>query len=328
MKLVDDRNLKSIQFELWQECNNHCTFCYLKDENNRYTPDTTKIVSLLNVLKTLNDETIMKNYQCVAFIGGEFFQGQLKNPTVRELFFDVMKKTANLLKEKKITSVWIPATLTIGKQEDLYSTLRLFDDLTNVWIITSWDTIGRFKTPKMEKTWKDHVNNLHTTFPDLKINVTTILTQDLIDRYMRGEFVFNQLREDWDVSFFFKQCGNFFGDGELDTIDDNEKDKQKCNQVLPKFFPNRKSFISFLIKFKNQEPQFMWDRLFNIDYRADELIRNFNDGTSSVSHRHKGTKKEVDDAETLSCGHPVVYRAYCDSPDCVLCDKLKIGLFE
>ena len=135
---------KSLQFELWQECNNNCKFCYLGHENRR-TPKDVKLSSLQRALNIISDENNYPEYNTIGFIGGEFFQGQLKDADVRSLFFKVMKKTADLYNSKKIKQVWISATLTIGHQQDLYQTLRLFNDHNDIWIITSWDTIGRFK---------------------------------------------------------------------------------------------------------------------------------------------------------------------------------------
>lgn len=328
MSILDNRQLKSLQFECWTECNCHCPFCYLGENNNRFTPKESKLKSLHRTLDTLNNPNIIKDYQLIGFIGGEFFQGQISDPEVNEMFFKVMGKTAELYNNGTIKAVWIPATMMIGHQKDLFKTLSLFQNPENVWIITSWDTVGRFKSQKMKDTWLDTIKKIHKDFPLVKINVTSILTQDLIERYMNSEFVFSELMQEWGVSFFFKQCGNFRGDGETDTIEMIDIGKKECNTILPKFFPKRKDFIRFLIKFKNQEPEFMFDRLFNIEYRADDLVRNFNDGRTANAHRYKGTKMEVDDAEIQECGHPVVYRAYCDSDACVLCDKMRIGLFE
>ena len=83
--------MKVLQFELWQECNNKCEFCYL-GSNIEHTADQTKIESLKRTINMVDN--IDPSYEVVAFIGGEFFQGQLKNPTVRALFFELMEKTA------------------------------------------------------------------------------------------------------------------------------------------------------------------------------------------------------------------------------------------
>ena len=63
---------------------------------------------------------------------------------------ELMSKTAALINDGTISSTWISATLMIGQQADLYECLSLFKDLNKVWILTSYDTIGRFHSTKAE----------------------------------------------------------------------------------------------------------------------------------------------------------------------------------
>ena len=73
---------------------------------------------------------------------------------------------------KKIDEVWISASMTIGNQEDLYDTLSLFDDLSKIWILTSYDTIGRFHSEKMKDKWIENLKKLRNFSKDVKINIT------------------------------------------------------------------------------------------------------------------------------------------------------------
>ena len=139
---------KSIMFELWTECNNLCKFCYL-GKNNRYTADKDKIKNLKKVIKLL-DEHFKKEedqYKAIGLIGGEFFQGQMRNPEVKKLFFDLCKHSFALINENKVRDFWCYCTLTIGDQEDLYEMVDLFDktiiDKENhkLWILVSYDTL-------------------------------------------------------------------------------------------------------------------------------------------------------------------------------------------
>lgn len=321
MSLLDT---KTLQFELWQECNNHCTFCYLND-GNRFTPDEIKIKSLHNVIEKVSDKSVLKNFNCIGLIGGEFFQGQLKNPEVKSLFYSLIDKISNLYNSNEINEVWITATLTIGKQEDLYEILKKFNNHRRVWISTSWDSIGRFKSEKMKNNWEFHIHHLKEVYPELKFNTTMILTGDLIDKYLSGEFgTFESFCECNQTSLFFKQCGPLVK-CHVNTLEDSRKSKIDSNLVLQNFFPTRSKFIQFLTKFKNQETADMWSRLFNIQYRADDLIRTFNDGHSLTSIRTKNSAFEVAEDVHMKCGHPITYAAYIDSDKCCLCDKIRIS---
>ena len=128
---------KQIQFELWQECNSQCKFCYL-GKDNRYTPNELKLSAMQKALNKISDLSIYPEFDTIAFLGGEFFQGQMSDPLVKEKFMELMEKSAWLLNNEYITHFWIYATLTIGDQKDLYETLKLFENHKGeVWVLTS-----------------------------------------------------------------------------------------------------------------------------------------------------------------------------------------------
>ena len=310
---------KQLQFELWEECGNGCKWCYLGD-NNKHTPDEVKLNSLQNAYNTITDLSHYPEFNVLSYLGGEFFQGQLNTPEIKTSFMKLMATTADLLKEGYIDEVWIYATLTIGNQQDLYDTLKLFEGVTNkLWILTSYDTMGRFHSQKMEDNWKHHMRHIYELYPDIKFNTTTILTADCIDKYLKDEISFKQLSEEFHTMFFFKQVG-------CDDCSPREyNEKYNMN-----FVPKRSEFVKFLVKFKHNESELMWDKLFNIKYRCDVLYRNGNtlDESMQLNIRHKDAKEEIELSDKLSkemvvaeCGHLKQYHAYCDCDGCVLCDK-------
>ena len=211
--------------------------------------------------------------------------------------------------------MWICATLNIGNQKDLYDTLQLIDKKEKLWILTSYDTIGRFHTKKMEDTWKFHMKNIHDLYPNIMINTTTILSDDCITKYLNDELSFKSMMKEYNTQFFFKQCGL------------GNCDKETMNKILPGFLTTRQKFLDFLIKFKQNESEYMWDKLFNIKYRADVLYRNFNNDSHMIMNiRNKSSKSEVisqnkKEMELNTCGHPMTYATYLDCDGCVLCDK-------
>lgn len=314
------QNKKILQFELWQECNNNCKFCYLWREN-KHTPDELKLSALQKTIDKISDLTIYEEYDTLAFIGGEFFQGQLrKNSAVKEKFYELIHKAAELYNNGTVKEIWLTATMCIGRCEEMYELLKLFNNHKNIWIVTSWDTMGRFQTQKMEDNWKFHMHKLLEEFPDIQINVSTILTGDLVDKYLNNEFTFISMMKEYKCTFFFKQCGPLYDDHEVGGF--NEA-KRKSNIRLPNFFPTREKFLQFLMKFKQQEPDILYNKLFNVHYRADDLYRNYNvpERQMEQNHRTKDKVRESLDYAVMDCGHIILYAAYCDSDKCVLCDK-------
>ena len=321
--------MKSLQFEIWQECNSRCKYCYL-GKDNRCTPKEVKLQSLKDIYEKICDNSIYEEYDNLSYIGGEFFQGQLSDPEVKELFMKIMSKTAELLRIGTIKSVWLCCTLTIGDQADLYEVLKLFEGITweanssdGLWLITSHDTIGRFHTEQMLDNWKYHMHHIHELYPHVKFNTTMILTNDLIKKFLNNEFSFTDYMNTYHSSLFFKQpAPGYFS---VLANNDLEKSKKMMQEYLPDFFPERSIFLKFLKKLYFTNPE-LFDKLFNIKYRADDLYRNFNDLDNHMvhNHRYKDSKMETNmicDMAVNKCGHLMQYAAYYDCDKCMICDR-------
>lgn len=298
--------------------------CYLGTDN-RHTPDEVKLNSLNNAYEMVSAIKKDSEYDTVAFLGGEFFQGQLCTREIHDKFMQLMELTADLLEKDILKEAWIYMTLTIGDQKDLYETLNIFEErqvTDQLWLLTSYDTIGRFHTKKMEDNWKFHMKNIHQLYPDIRFNTTTILSNDCIKKYLNNEISFKDMSEEYHTFFFFKQVG-------CDKVP-----KEKFNEVYNiDFVPTRATFLEFLKKFRREENELMWSKLFNIKYRADVLYRNGNDlehqMIKNIRHKDSGAEIELeyasDEAEVAPCGHLYSYHAYSDCDGCVLCDKEMIG---
>ena len=307
---------KEIQFELWKECNSRCKFCF-QGTQNICTATELKISACEKALEKISDLSLYETHDVISYIGGEFFQGQLNTPEVKEAFMKLMEKSAWLLENGYVRGVWIYATMNLGEQKDLYETIDLFKKKDGLWILTSYDTIGRFHTPKMLETWENHMKTISEKYPEIKLNTTMIITQDLINKYLNNEINFEEFMEKYHTQLFLKPCCK------IDTV----RTKEEVNKFLPNFFPRRMDFIKFLIKFKQNESQFMYDKLFNINMRADELYRNYNDGTQmqlTVRHKDNYTETVVDRNDIKDCGHGGGYQGYIDSDGCVVCDKIMV----
>lgn len=325
---------KQWQVELWQECMGAggCKFCYLRDDN-RFTPDALKLDSLNRTIEQLDILRESREYNTVSYIGGEFFQGQLKNTQVKAKFLELMHKTHKLITDGIIHSVWLAATMTIGDQHDLWETLDIFKDVKKegnhgMWVITSWDAYGRFHTPKMLQTWENSIKRIHTDYPDFNINTTIILSGTLIDLYLDKGWRFGDFCRKYGTSVFMKQPSPAIN-GDEQGCTDFIKAKQEFQKKVPNFFVTRARFIEFLSKMCISEPE-LYDKLFNIQYRADTLMRNYNDINHHMvlNTRLKNSKLEFD-PQTVAvkpnkCGHPMDYTPYIDCNECCLCDKLAI----
>ena len=255
-----------IQYELWRECNCNCTYCTLGFDNHK-TDNELKLHSM----QTAIDD--MKNFepnehQTVGFIGGEFFQGQLNTPEIKSKFMELIKVANDLLNNHIVKDLWLNASLLIGNQKDLYEAIDLIDDKTKLWILTSYDSIGRFHTPKMLETWQYHMKNIHNLYPEIKLNTTSILTGDFIEKYLNDNIDIKEFKATYHTNLFFKTTVK---PGHLSHLS-----KQEINDKIGNFFPTQERFQEFLFTFYMREGAEEYHNLFSNDLRADEVRKNYN----------------------------------------------------
>lgn len=313
--------MKSLQFEVWQECSQQCSFCYI-GKNNRETTEERKLQSLRQIREKLEEPGLFEKYDNISLIGGEFFQGQIRSERVREEFFDIVEKIAGFMREGKIRSSWISATLTREPSEDLIRCVEAFRGIPvenpsdGLWLITSYDAMGRFHVPEQEIQWRKNLKELKKRFPYVKFNTTVILTGRMADEILAGNFDFRKFSSEMGTSLFFKQPSpGEYGHGDI------RAGVEEFGKILPGFFPKRRQYIDMMKKILAEWPEF-YEKLFNVEFRADDLYRNFNEDKSMhLVERHKGELVEVYGKETNRCGHIMEYSSYEDSDRCMLCDK-------
>ncbi len=310
-----------IQYELWRECNCKCTYCTLGIDNC-LTSNELKLQSMQTAIDEMK-QFKSNEHQTVGFIGGEFFQGQLNTPEIKSKFMELITEANNLLNNNIVKDLWLNASLLIGNQDDLYEAINLIDDKTKLWVLTSYDTIGRFHTSKMLDTWKYHMNKLHNDYPEVKLNTTSILTGDFIEKYLNDEFDIEDFKAKYHTNLFLKTTVK---PGHLSHLT-----KQEINDKIGNFFPTQEKFQEFLFTYYSREGEDEYHKLFSNDLRADEVRKNFNDENKRNIKfiRDKNTLEETIDCidehiDNLSCGHSSIYQSYVDSDDCSICDKQQI----
>ena len=323
---------KVLQFEIWNECNNGCLFCF-----NKYVYRTTveeKIQTLNLIYSKLTDDEFIKNYNKVAFIGGEFFQGQLNNKSVRKLFFKLIEQIDKLLNANIINGFWVTATLISKNQDDLFEMLNSIRKKECIWICTSYDTYGRFHTLDAENAWHDNILKIKDISNKIFVNSTTILTGQFIDKYINGEF-------NIDAFQTYNQC-SWYSKPPLLPDSCCLTKKQYNDKIIQNFFPTRHRFLEFLLKFKLSESEFEYDKLFNTQFRSDVFIKTADKGRSILVRDKIVETEQIANSNSCAdlrnfndiqlkrqktcanCNHSAEYALYVDSDECFLCDKKRI----
>lgn len=310
------------QYELWQTCQNNCVFCFNK-ANAWKSDDEAKKLALEAVIEDLDKQVLLHSDLSIELIGGDFFQGQLSNPDVRDLFFKLIEKLKKLGDSNKIKQVVLFVTLTIGEQEELYKTLDILcSDNFEVWVSTSYDTKGRFDDKKLEN-WKKHMSIL-SKMSTVHLNTTIILTQAFVESVLSGEFNFIDFQLTYNTTLFFKhplimldeiakQDSSF---GQRERYISAKKDMLKR---IPWFLPKREDTLKVMSKMAEIG---ILDRLMGLDYRADDLDAKFaEEGHWVKTIRNKDKNIESENEAKNPCGHLITYMCYSDSDKCLLCDK-------
>lgn len=314
------------QYELWQTCNNNCIFCFNKEGRGLYNPIQQKH-SLEFVLKDLDRVVEKHKNLAVELIGGDIFQGQLRDKEVKALFFTLLRKIKSYGDRGLIKQLVLFCTLTIGEQEDLYSSLDIvLGGPMEIWVSTSYDTKGRFNSQSQWDTWNKQMLRL-SQIPNLYRNTTIIFTQDFCEKVLSGELNLKKFQDKYKTTLFFKHplppaVTNYHPKKEEDSKQVFYTQKKAEIERIPWFFPKRQDALKVMAMMNSLG---ILDRLMGLDYRADDLDNKWDDSRGFLKTiRDKENNIEDKSEDTNSCGHLLSYVCYQDSDRCLLCDKENI----
>ena len=312
--------IQAIQFELWQNCDNNCDFCYTKLNRINCTPE--QQIENMHKAREIIEKEISK-YNAVALIGGEFFQGQLRTPEVKEEFFNLIRYINSLLDDGTIEEVWLAATLTRPNQSDLHETLDLFTNTSKVLISTSYDTAGRYHLPNGKEIWLNNLKTLKEKYPDLTCHTQTIVTQAFIEETLNEETnMIPRILEygmiDFKLPSIYIAHNDLFREG--GTIDSYRQVFLKQAQLYPPKFciEHRADFLKFIYKIKEIFGKEKLYALCTPEVRSRSLYilsRNF------VNKDRWDTESNE---ELAPCGHMWDGHGYLDSDKCARCDVWNI----
>lgn len=244
-----------IQFVLWNDCKSGCLFCV-----NRYQKQNDKLKVLSFVKEKLNSDEIHDEID-FGLMGGEFFDDQLKDSTVKNKFYELFPIIKQKIDEKKIGRLLITTALLFDKNKylvDFLEYLKELDLIKHTVLCTSYDTIYRFKNENAKKLWNDNMLYLKQTYPDLRLHTEIIITKHFIESVLNGIFDINRFKRTYHTA--------------VDYIDPMaDKTNYPKNQVmkdLPEFFPSMNLFLSFL-QYLYEYDLVDWNTFLNMNVRAN-----------------------------------------------------------
>lgn len=316
--------IKCLQFELWQDCDNCCDWCYLKD-HRILTTDEQKLDNINKVIEDINSDSL-NDFNAIGLIGGEFFQGQLNNPKVKEKFLDLIKVINKKFQFNKIKEFWLTASLIKANQNDLFDVLKTIDFNENQRVIlcTSFDTMGRFHTIEDEQNWFNNLSQIAQIFPQITIHTQTILTQDLIEKTINNPHVFDNILKYSMLDF---KIPNYFRDKNLalNGIKDYPNLIRSNLDKFPKkfFIEDHRVFLQFLQIYVKIFGKDKLKNLINYPSLRSHTLKIFSEDYV-LSNRW-----EYGEDRYQKCGHLLDGQCYVNSDRCMYCDIEKfIKIYE
>lgn len=263
-----------IQYELWKDCANACKFCFNKGQK-----DLDKIESLKFVMDKLDDAEV-DEYEEIGFIGGEFFDTQLDEPRVKELFYKLFDKCIDKILSHKIDKLYITTALLFDMNKYLIPFLDYLKNkgvLENVLLCTSFDLKYRFHTEKRRKLWEDNMLKLHQLYPTLRLHTETIVTGFFVNAVLNNEFSISEFCDKFHTHIDYIEAGSGF----------YYYDKKECAKDMPDFFPTKDNFIKFLYKVAIENKEIDLNTFISPNVRSDKIYCNYNGKRYIMSNRRK-----------------------------------------
>ena len=304
-------NYCAYQVELWHNCNNSCSFCYLNKERILLNTEQRKsaIHKTIQIIENLPPE-----YDAFGLIGGEFFQGQLETTELKETF----KKLINILDDKvssgRLKQVWITASLISKNQTDLYYCLKDIKNANRFLICTSYDTNGRFKDFTERETWFLNVETVKKL--SIPVHVQVITTSYFIEEALQTN-ILQRLKGLTSVDFKLPTPQREYYLHILDSLSVEEYRRILKNTMTDsKFFiQDRKLFFKFLNLLKDIFGSEKLKAFASNEVRSKTL----NILTKDIILQDRWTETAKENAP---CGHPWDSYCYLDSNKCTRCDAL------
>lgn len=288
--------MKLLQFEIWHDCPNRCSFCSLGDLSKK-TSDDEKISNILKV-KNILQQIDWCNYDELGIIGGEL-NIPLTSSLKKEFMSLIDYVIHELIIKSKIKKFYFMSSL-MNDSPIVYEIIYKFIEnhiSDKIMINTSYDTIGRFNTTT-KHIWDNNITKI--TNDDIDIHIEVILTNDFIKKYINEDKEVINLLSKYNVDFIRPVVG-----------------VGKKREDMPfDFFPERKKFFEFLSILKKKHPVLL-EKFFNLKQRA---VNIYVMPLNKIVQRDLENGNEDISRPTLECGHSDVFSIYSDSNKCVLCD--------
>lgn len=278
------------EFLLWDNCNNHCQFCFQR-KNGTICDKHHKIRSLKCVIDFLNSDVYV-NGSHILLVGGEIFD-ESNNIIINE-YTVFMETIVKKLENNNIDLLYINTNLLYKDMSILNKLLSLID-YNDLWdrlkFATSYDLEGRFSTKEKEELFLSNLKHIKEIYPKCNVVVNTILTKKTCEKILNNEF------------------------NPKDFCDEYNCDINLIPYIVytKELSATREQIFKALLKTNELIPGYFKRYTDNLSLAQDKLLYKFNN-----------EQLEFVSSKNLICGHSENFKRYADSNTCFICDLKQI----
>jgi len=283
-----------IEFILWTNCSNSCSFCWQKHINNPHTilTEEEKVHSIeavmTQVLDPIETNKTYSQYDCL-LVGGEImdYSSFIKYKALNGLFHYLKER----IDEGKLRYVYINTNLLYEDLDQLSYLLNLipFDRLK---FTVSYDIEGRFKSIEDRALFERNLETITYSFPQLNVVANIILTKQTCYAINTNEF---------SVKAF---CERF--KCKVNTIPYICLDKK----LQP---PDQGIFYAF-DKIEEEIPGYIQSYIDNFDIKQKKIL-----------YEYDKTKGYIEcTSEDNTCGHNINFTKVFGDPSCYICELKRV----
>jgi sulfatase maturation enzyme AslB (radical SAM superfamily) len=280
-----------VEFILWANCNNSCSFCWQHKRANKNTllDQDQKNDAASQAIHYINSPKFKRGSD-VLIVGGEMY-GQ-PSP-IDELFIHVKDR----VKDGTIRYFYTNTNLIYKDLHDVSKLITIFLSegiIDRLKFTTSYDVYGRYKNKDDEELFKENLEVLTYSFPELRVTVNMILTKQLCEKILSREFSVKNFCDKYKVQV------NLLPHVVLE-------EHMRASKV--------EVFNTLLLVNDEMGNNFLNKYIDNYNLEQEKIIFEY--------HREKGYVEC--EAPAAECGHNSNFRRVFDDKSCFVCEISKLA---
>lgn len=277
---------KIFEFLLWDNCNNHCKFCFQRDNPRLFNQNQRKKI-LNDTISFIKSDRFEKGSH-VLICGGEIFDKPSDFPDLNIFFAQI----DDLMADGIIDLLYLNTNLIYEDVSGLCFVLDMMKDkFDRLKFTTSYDLYGRFNKNFDETLFFMNLRWIKEHFPDCNIVVNTILTKQTCEKIINKEFSIKNFMNEYDC--WVNLIPYIVYDEEMSAT--------------------RTQIFSALQTVENENPGYLQQYIPNISIEQEKDLFVYRDGDYHFCS-----------CDLSDCGHSVNFKRYSKEKTCFCCDLKEV----